>query len=271
MSVILDALRRAEQERKLGQAPSVQVITQMPGPAPLQQRAPVAVWLLLAAVVVAIATIAIWLLWRPRPSTPPPSAAAAVAEARTPDAVPTVPPPVPPPVRHEEPAPVSSAPVAEAPRVIRDARGLNDLDDFLPAARAAAPVISAPPEAPPAPVLAPQDTRHSELPPPTGPIDRSDVAPPSADELRAVPSAATAPSPYPSLRDMSPNYRSDFPSFSVDVHVYNDDPAKRWTMIQLRKYLEGQTIEAGPRIVEIRRDGIVFDWKGEIVLYPTNR
>ena len=55
MSVILDALRRAEQERKLGQAPSVQVITQMPGQAPLEQRAPVAVWLLLAAVVVAIA------------------------------------------------------------------------------------------------------------------------------------------------------------------------------------------------------------------------
>ncbi|MDT0498700.1 general secretion pathway protein GspB [Algiphilus sp. W345] len=269
MSVILDALRRAEQERKLGQAPSVQVITQMPGQAPLEQRAPVAVWLLLAAVVVAIAALAIWLLWRPAPSTSP--TPAAVVDAAAPDITQTAPPPK----RREGPAPVSPTPVPETPRVIRDARGLNDLDDFLPAprppARSAAPVISAPPATPPAPMLAPQDTRQGELPPPSGPIDRSDVAPPSADELRVVPSAATAPSPYPALRDMSPNYRSDFPSFSVDVHVYNDDPAKRWTMIELRKYLEGQTIEAGPRIVEIRRDGIVFNWKGEIVLYPTNR
>ncbi len=270
MSVILDALRRAEQERKLGQAPSVQVITQMPGQAPLEQRAPVAVWLLLVAVVVAIAAIAIWLLWRPAPSTS--STPAAVVDAPAPD----ITQPVPPPARREEPAPVSSAPVPEAPQVIRDARGLNDLDDFLPAprpaTRAAAPVISAPPATPPAPMLAPQDTRQGELPPPTGPIDRSDVAPPSADELRAAPGpSSNAPSPYPALRDMSPNYRSNFPSFSVDVHVYNDDPAKRWTMIELRKYLEGQTIEAGPRIVEIRRDGIVFDWNGEIVLYPTNR
>ena len=131
MSVILDALRRAEQERKLGQAPSVQVITQMPGQAPLEQRAPVAVWLLLVTVVVAIAAIAIWLLWRPAPSTSP--TPAAVVDAPAPD----ITQPVPPPARREEPAPVSSAPVPEAPQVIRDARGLNDLDDFLPAPRPA--------------------------------------------------------------------------------------------------------------------------------------
>lgn len=290
MSVILDALRRAEQERKLGQAPSVQVITQTQQHSVLSQGAPVWLWWALGATSLLIILLCLWLLRTP--AAPAPRAAVAPAPAAVaapPPAAPPQPQPKPvaaatPPV--EKPAPPAVVqPLAPAPHILGGDDSVRSLDDLIapppprPAPKPAPVAATKPQPAASEPAIEPADVHREEiarspqgeLPPPDGPIDRSDVPPPKPSELQPPvtrDSPAADATRYPALREMSPDYRSDFPSLSIDVHVYNGDPAKRWVMIDLRKYLEGQTIEAGPRIVEIRQNGVVFDWLGRQVLFP---
>ncbi len=74
-----------------------------------------------------------------------------------------------------------------------------------------------------------------------------------------------------SFREMSPNYRAEFPSLSIDVHVYDSDPQRRFVILNGKRYHEGETIAEGPRIVGIIADGIVFDYRGERVMYGLTR
>ncbi len=70
---------------------------------------------------------------------------------------------------------------------------------------------------------------------------------------------------------MPENYRANFPAFTVDVHVYNRDPRRRFVMINGKRYHEGDTLAEGPRILAIVAEGIVFDWQGQQVLYAMSR
>ncbi|MDP3295083.1 MAG: general secretion pathway protein GspB [Nevskia sp.] len=91
---------------------------------------------------------------------------------------------------------------------------------------------------------------------------------------RAAPAAAAAvatqPDPSASVRrlkDMPPAFRAEFPAITIDVHVYNDSPQRRFVLINGRRYREGEALSEGPRIAQIVPEGIVFDWRNEQVLY----
>ena len=77
-----------------------------------------------------------------------------------------------------------------------------------------------------------------------------------------------APTP---LKDMPREYRADFPQFKVDVHVYNDEPRRRFVLIDLKRYREGEKLPGGAQIVQIVHDGIVFNHRGERVPYQLQR
>ena len=77
-----------------------------------------------------------------------------------------------------------------------------------------------------------------------------------------------APPPQiPRLNEMPSDYRAAFPTISLDVHSYDSAPQKRFIMIAGRRYNEGDSLPEGARVVQIIPDGVVFDFRGEQVLF----
>jgi general secretion pathway protein B len=58
------------------------------------------------------------------------------------------------------------------------------------------------------------------------------------------------------------------PELHLDVHVYGTKAADRFVYINMRKYREGQTLQEGPVLERIRRDGAVLNYKGVRFLLP---
>ncbi len=252
MSYILDALRRAERERHLGQTPTVQSLTQATASQhPMQVRR----WLrpALAVLMLGLVVASAWMLWlrAPRPETP----AAVVLTA----------PPTPPPVT----ATVSAAPLpavlesAEAASVIDEAAGVESLDDVAPEFSTRA--------------VPPADTDLERAVPSATDSGTTAAATESSDALPRAASADTATTAAPSgtlpksLREMPSAYRTGFPAIALDVHVYDPDPARRWIMTGGRRYNEGETLAAGPRLVSVVPEGVIMEHAGERVLLPLNR
>lgn len=234
MSYILDALRRAERERNLGKAPSLQVVMQHDAGDRPRNTARL---LLIAVTLLAVAGAIAALLLR-QPSAPEPRI------SETPAA-----------------APAAPEAVAALPDEAPELSSLDDLAEPEPA-----PI--APPEvepdlgeiAEPVVALQPEDLQQTAPPAPT--VD-AEIAPPPTQPANA--------GSVPLLRDLPPAYRADFPALSVEVHVFDRLPEKRWIMIGGRRYREGEVLGEGPRIVEINEEGIVFDYRGQQSLYPIIR
>jgi general secretion pathway protein B len=109
----------------------------------------------------------------------------------------------------------------------------------------------------------------AEAPPPAAdnpPLP--DAAPPADAAPPPAPAESTQPAPADrQMQEMPESFRAGFPALSVDVHVYNSDPQRRFVLIGGKRYHEGDTLAEGPRIVGIVPEGIVFDWQGQRVLY----
>jgi general secretion pathway protein B len=58
------------------------------------------------------------------------------------------------------------------------------------------------------------------------------------------------------------------PELHLDVHVYATKPGERFVYINMRKYHEGATLEEGPVIERIRRDGVVLNFHGVRFILP---
>lgn len=240
MSYILEALRRAERERHLGQTPSVDALNPV-SPArrgPALRLPPLRLLLATASALLLLAAAGV--LWKRMPATPPPETAVPVASVAAPAPV----------ANPSTPAAATPAAPAEPelPAIENGAvMSLDDVEAPFGSAEAPGPVIddSAPVDAAP------------EMPAPTAraPARRPVVAAPEA----------------PLLKDMSPAYRAQFPAFGLDVHVYDEDAARRWIMVGGRRYREGDALAAGPRIIEILAEGVIYEHGGQRVLLPLAR
>lgn len=229
MSYILDALRKAERERNLGQPPSMQAVTQ-PSALPRAQRRPPWPLLLAGASLLVIALLAAlaWKYYR---------------AANVPAAV--------------EPAPAAALPATPPPSaaVAEPAETVSSFDDL--AAAEPAPEAT---DSEPAAMAAPAVARAQPLPEPV--VEEEEPA-----EEAEEPAAPE----IPLVRDMPASWRAGFPQLTIEVHVYDDDPAKRWIMTGGQRYREGSSLPQGPRIVEIAPDGIVFEHQGQRALLPITR
>jgi general secretion pathway protein B len=54
----------------------------------------------------------------------------------------------------------------------------------------------------------------------------------------------------------------------LDVHVYATKAAERFVYINMRKYHEGATLQEGPTVERIRRDGVVLSYRGLRFILP---
>lgn len=253
MSLILDALKRAERERKAQAAPMLADLAQSPG-APVPARR---YWRYGGIAVLAL--IAGLLLWTGLKDRPRPAPQADVVSELAP------------------------APPATPATVIPGTESVASLDDLTDETVTMAEAGSeTPPTAPapaaPAPGQAPAAVSEPAAPDPQTPVQAAPPTGTSSGAVRSeppvnsgIPPALTQPAPLRKLREMPPDYRADFPALSVEVHVYERAVAKRMLMVNGRRYREGERLAEGPLVVEILPEGIVFEHRGEKVLYTLGR
>lgn len=237
MSLILDALRKAERERKLGAPRSADALTQPFPPLVICTRRPLWPWLVAATAMLAGAALTLLLVRRPEPAPPAPVVAAA-------------------PVPEPAPAMIPADEILDLPPAEPDPapQQLSELDELEADPELVNPTVIAP-GAP----LEPVDVE---------PVEEAPAAAAPEPEVRTI---TLDPAPEPPLKrykDLSAQYRADFPKTTVDVHVWDEQPQLRWVMINGKRYREGETIVEGPRIAQVERDGIVFEFRGESFLYP---
>ncbi|MCC2655898.1 MAG: hypothetical protein K0Q76_1006 [Panacagrimonas sp.] len=264
MSFILDALRKAERDRNLGRTPSLGDVTATAPRKPSQRPSPRTLGLI--ALVAGLLIVTVWLWPRHPPGTaPPPMAEAPPAAVAAPPA----------PSIEAEPAQLmkpADEPAPPAPEIATAVPAEATLSPDVPAE--SIDDLMAEPEPEPAAAIA------DEVPPPEVAASEPASAP-AGDALEADPAPTPEEVPPPAepavasdaplLRDMPSDYRGAFPALRVDVHVYDDDAARRWVMVNGRKAMEGTTLGEGPTVSRITPEGIVFDFRGRSVLFPLNR
>lgn len=264
MSLILEALRKSEAERRRGESPDL--YAELPPVTRVQpQTKPIWWWLVLAAVVVA--ALAWWLGSRQSPPVEP--LADSTGEVGQRDRIADAGPP-----RIEAPAIAESpaAPVEPVPESEPDPRPAT------PAPVPASPAVVAAP-APPAPAdTKPERETNKEA------VAVAPRAPPAPEPLPALPIAVPEPLPVAppappapgtvernegllQLADLPVAERKQLPPLKLSMHMWNDAPAQRFVII------DGQRLSEGGRIgdavlVAIRTDGVVLDWNGRRLKLP---
>jgi general secretion pathway protein B len=103
----------------------------------------------------------------------------------------------------------------------------------------------------------------------TAPADAR-PAPPPADSAPAPTARATAPAsrdgdsaapPLPSPAALAAEGIA-VPPLHLELHAYSDRASERFVFITGRKYIEGEQLAEGPRLVSIERSGAVLSQQG---------
>ena len=230
MSYILEALRKSDQQRKLGAAPKFHNADFAAAEPPVRPA-----WLY-AVAGLAFAVIAFVLGWL-RPWQSEPKTEPAAAQARAPDrAVAPVPE-----SRASEPAPSAGAPpavprTAVAPTVSRQ----SPVDaNTLAEARSSKPVS--------------RDNRRS-----VNKQKESASEPPSGE----APKAPAQAEKVQSYSELPAAVRQELPPISVSVHAYSRTPKDRLVGINDKLLHEGDTVANNLVLERITPEGMVFNYKG---------
>ena len=127
------------------------------------------------------------------------------------------------------------------------------------------PLDPAPVYAPEIPVAAPVNPVAMEPAPPRSAAHRVH----RSDPLLSDPDAgAQIEELLPSINEISLAGSQALPELHLDVHVYATKPSERFVYINMRKYHEGATLQEGPALERIRRDGVVLNYQGLRFVLP---
>jgi general secretion pathway protein B len=227
MSYILEALKKSQAERQLGELPSIhtpQVQLHDATASSAGRRAPV--WLVLGGVSVAVA--AALLLWQPWQA----GAAAPVVPAVLAQAVPAL---------ALAPVPVATPPAAPAPAPVVAS---------VPPAATAAPVHHARPVAEPK-----QETPGQTVPPPV-------AAPASAATAPAAPPTPAAEETVAGMRDLPEPIQRQIPAIAIGGYIYSKNPADRLLLIDKVLRHEGEELAPGLVLEKLQPKAAIFSFKG---------
>ena len=295
MSLILEALKKSEQQRRLGEAPTL-------GSPVVMTRRRRSVLPVLAALIV-IAAGAGWWLTR-KPAQPPAISAPPVTAEKGGPAM-TKPAPSAKPgapaapgatmqerLRQEafarkteqskhietpgnaKPNPplglpsTANAPATAMPHKLGDPapHATPPQDAATPGAPAGNPAAkldataSAPKSAattPPAPAAAPGSASASATPP-------APAKTPAGATAAATPQGAT----LPTIWELPFSTRKDIPALDLSMHVYSSDPKQRFVVIKGDRHVEGDEVGQDLMLREIRQDGLVLEYKGQKFFFP---
>ena len=223
MSYILEALKKSQAERQLGELPSIhapQVQLHDGAASASARRTPV--WLALGGVTVAVA--AALLLWQPWQADAAAPAAAAVVPAVLAQAVPA-------------PLPVAAPPAAVAPAPVAAS---------VPPAATAAPVHHA------RPVAEPKQEAPGQA-----------VSPPVAAPAPAAPAPApAAEESVPGMRDLPEPIQRQIPPVAIGGYIYSKNPADRLLLIDKVLRHEGEELAPGLVLEKLQPKAAIFSFKG---------
>lgn len=76
------------------------------------------------------------------------------------------------------------------------------------------------------------------------------------------PTSVRALPPAPFLSTLSTAVQASVPPLAVNAHVWSDDPAKRFVMLNGRLHRDGGVIQDGLRLVAVLPDGAELEWRG---------
>ncbi len=275
MSSILDALDRAAKERSDLVAPPAAdraIVTSIP-----RRRG---VWFMLGVALVLATLIGYGLLPKPQtkdPLSPPPARVNASVADETPSApgVPHRSGPVPsvtevpdlqsrlrdtgPPSRRSLLTNARVSPATE-PLRIKDPEPVQASQDVV--------------EAQPMTAVAPRDATDTSSVSAHAPASESVLEPPAAPLSREVvgvpvPAAAEKIPPIPLVWELPQAEREALLELSISIHVYHEDPQRRFVIINMHRYVEGDRLkEKGYRLERIDQDGIVLDYGAGLVRIP---
>jgi general secretion pathway protein B len=247
MSYILDALRKADRERVLGDVPDLEAAH---WGVRRQDRSWRWLWIVMALLVIN-AGLLVYMVNRSPQHAPAVPAPAVEPERKPLPAQPaTVAPEVAPPtpaVSSPTPAPVSAAAPEAVSTPVPDA-GVPDVS--IPAPKilrpkvAVRPHLPEPREQPAAGMTAGTSPRVVTA---TEPLTESTVPPVSG---------------LPEWRDLPLEFRSHFSMPHIDVYVYDEDPQRRFILVGLKKYREGDTLPGGPVLEQITPGYLKLSYQG---------
>lgn len=239
MSYILEALKKAQAERQLGNAPTLHAAQAVPAlqPGAAASRKPLFVGLGAGALVVVLGAV---FLWRAGPaSAPAPAAPVALAPAA--------------------PSAPAAAPAAPAAPAVMQAAS-NSLE------------VSAPPP-PPQPVHAPQP-RVADAAPAAPAVQLRMPAPVPAAPVTATPARAAAPSPAPAasatapedslpyLQQLPESVQSGIPRVAFGGYMYSANPADRLLLVDKALRHEGEEVAPGLVLEKLLPRAAVMNYRG---------
>lgn len=99
------------------------------------------------------------------------------------------------------------------------------------------------------------------------PIDATAGAPYSGRVDVQARAAAADTEMLPSLSSLTAG-GMNLPELKLDIHVYSSKPAERFVFVNMRKYVEGQTLGEGPTVERITPEGVVLNAQGTRFLLP---
>jgi general secretion pathway protein B len=107
--------------------------------------------------------------------------------------------------------------------------------------------------------------------PTVDPIEPMIQATPAVSEKREPvipPPSKAKPKPAKPLSEMSSGFVANLPALNIDIHSYDARPSKRYVLINLEKYREGDYLTEGPLLVEILTDGVILEHLGQRFILP---
>jgi|SRR5579883_1806249 len=242
MSFILDALKKSELERQRQSSPGL-IEPGFVRPRPRFPLWALALLLLLLVNLVVLGVIASRNLGSSGDTAPKPAALASTA-----------------------PGPASQAAMAPAPALPGTSATVPAVAVTTgPGASAASGSGHA------APAFSPMDGSEQyapEIPVEPQPAEATAESEPHS-AMRASRHAAESPAEPPEevLPSISELHMTG-PELHLDVHVWATRPSDRFVYINMHRYREGQTLEEGPTVERIRRDGVVLAYQGVRFLLP---
>lgn len=272
MSLILEALKKSERQRRLGESPSLG----SPVMAVRRRRSVLPV----LVVLIAIGLAALWWMQR-EPAVPQADANVAqtgqvVAETR-PSSAPTTSTAA---VPRANPAPPQEQKKIAVPALAADRQAnrseklrSGELVAADPQAGAAATIKESEPvsAADPAAIAAAMAdaTKAESAPVQKGAVAKAPTPQPDGAEIKAAPAAPPAGA-GPTLKlmwELPLATRRSLPEIKLSMHVFADEPKQRFVIINGERRAEGDDFD-DLKLIEIRSGGVVFEHEGIRFLYP---
>lgn len=245
MSILLDALRRSEEQRRLGEVPDIHSpLASGQADSPGWRRW--AVWGAAGAIALAV----VWAGWqRFGTGDAAPAAAVESAEVITGGAETARRAPA------EKPSGDGTNEPAAAPAGAAKPRRARVNQSFTEFEASQQPLAG---QAPVAPPQAAQSAPPAAEAPAVAPPDQPAATPAPRPEPRAAEPRATQPI---SFWELPQGVRDSLPDLRITVLVYAERPEDRFVLLAGTRMVEKDTLQDGVVLVEIRRDGAVFTYR----------